>query len=172
MEKIRLFVSLFPVCPLGKAHYRSLELVKIDYLRINKGNFDAQCFLNDECISDIRWWVSILPTTAAQIVWSPPDHVIFCDASDYAWGAVFNTGQTCCKLVAQGHFTWWEKSHIIAVKELLAIFYGFHSFLLMFTRSHVLSRTDNTVALSYVKKFETSYHGLVCSETLELSTSQ
>ena len=42
---VGLFASMFPVCPLGKAHYRSLKCIKIQCLKNSAGNFDSQVYL-------------------------------------------------------------------------------------------------------------------------------
>ena len=41
-----LLISLFPACPLGCTHYRSLELVKLWGLKNNAGNFNAKCSIS------------------------------------------------------------------------------------------------------------------------------
>ena len=56
------------------------------------------------------------------------------------------------------NFTFFEKQQIIAVKELMAINFGFKSFLPFYSGHHVLIRTDNTEALSYVNNMD----GLNC----------
>ena len=147
---IGLYVSMFPACPLGRAHYRSLEKDKIAALKRSHGNFDAFTQLSSESIQDIKWWIHHLPSTSAPIHRSIPSDILFCDSSGYAWGAVLT--HSSGNITTQGFFSAEEKQHIIAVKELFAIYYGFKSFLHMFTGSHVLIRTDNTVALSYVQK--------------------
>ena len=51
-----------------------------------------------------------------------------------------------------GHFTCFERDASINMKELLGIWFAVLSFLPLLCRSHILIRTDNTMALSYVHK--------------------
>ena len=60
-----------------------------------------------------------------------------------------DTAKLLLKVISRGG----KNLTLLQLKELLAIFYGFRSFLSMFTGNHVLIRTDNTVALAYVKNF-------------------
>ena len=95
---------------------------------------------------DLHWWIDFLPFTAAPISHpGPSSSVLFCDSSDYAWGACFEG------IKAQGHFTPDEKQNIIAVKELLAIYYGLRSFCHLFHDSHILVRSDSVGAVAYVR---------------------
>ena len=42
-QLIGTLVSLFPACPLGRAHYRSLERIKVHMLCQNAGKYSAMC---------------------------------------------------------------------------------------------------------------------------------
>ena len=117
-QLIGTLISLFPACPLGKLHYRSLERLKVDALRKNRGDFNAFCTLDDLSISDISWWIDTIPVTAAPIHRQNPSDVIFTDSSDYAWLGYFRD------VTAHTFFTADECSNIIAFKELLAIYYS------------------------------------------------
>ena len=143
-QLIGTFVSLFPACPLGRAHYRGLESLKVKTLKTNRGSYSAACFLDSPAVEDIHWWLQNVPHTAAPISRPLPSDTLFTDSTDKAWGTRFN-GQ-----YAQSHFSIYEQDHIIALKELLAVLYGLCSFVHMFSGSHISIHCDNVGALAYV----------------------
>ena len=75
---------------------------------------------------------------------SPPDVVLFTDASEQGWGA--HIGQT----MTGGRWTQFESCSHINVLELKAILFGLKS-LCKEKSQHVKVMTDNTTALAYVK---------------------
>ena len=144
-QVIGTLVSLFPACPLGRLHYRSLESVKVQALCSNRGDYDSYCVLDQLSKSDLRWWLSTIPTTAAPIRRNNPTDIIFSDSSDYAWCGFFK------EMTAHSFFTPQEADNIIAFKELLAIYYSLHSFISYFHGNHILIRSDSTNAVSYIQ---------------------
>ena len=77
---IGLLISIFPACPLGKLHYRSLERVKVAALRKTHGSFDGYCVLDSFSLTDLEWWMQTIPTTASPISRKNHDHEIFSDS--------------------------------------------------------------------------------------------
>ena len=148
-QLIGTLISIFPACSLGQMHYGHLERIKVEALRKSHGSFDGFCTLNDFCIEDLQWWINSVPTTAAPINRGNPDYVIFTDSSDYAFGAYFQD----LDLFTQGFFTPQEKDNIIAVKEMLAVFYAFKAFLPYIDKSHVLIRSDSVASIAYLQDF-------------------
>ena len=144
-QVIGTLVSLFPACPLGKLHYRSLERVKISALRHNRGNFEAFCLLDNASLCDLQWWLDTIPTTAAPIARNNPTDIIFTDSSDYAWCGFYND------MTANSFYTAEECDNIIAFKELLAIYYAIRSFSRYLVGNHVLIRSDSTNAIAYLR---------------------
>ena len=130
-QVIGTLVSLFPACPLGRAHYHSLEHLKVRTLHASH-DYSLPCSLDHASYHDLQWWFINIPHTAAPFAHSNPSCTLFCDSSDYAWGSYFEG------MKAQGFYTPSEKSNIIAVKEILAIYYGLRSFLKYFRGSHIL----------------------------------
>ena len=141
---IGVLVSVFPACPLGRLHYRSLERVKNLALGPTF-NYDNFCHLNKDAHDDIWWWLHNVVDCFSPIVRDNPSSFMDTDASDYAWGAVSG------HLKAQGHFSIAEQSLFIAEKELMAIYFGLQSFLSSFCNTHLLIRCDNTTAVAYIK---------------------
>ena len=144
-QLIGTLISLFPACPLGRAHYRTLERLKVAALRLSGGDFDGSVIFTSECLQDLKWWVYSLPSTAYPIHRGLPSDILHTDSSDYGWSGVFQS-QT-----ANGHFTLEEKDNIIAFKELLAIYYAIHSFHSQFTGNFLLVRSDSVCAVAYLR---------------------
>ena len=145
-QLIGTLVSLFPACPLGQLHYRTLEHVKLAALRNNKWSYDAFCVLNYASVHDIHWWISTILTTAAPIRCNNPTDVLFCDSSQYAWCSFFDN------ITANGFFNSKELPNIIAYKELLAIYFSLRSFVCHFKGNYILVRSDSVNAIAYVRE--------------------
>ena len=146
---IGTLISLFPACPLGRAHYRSLEMVKLEALNRNRWNWEANCCLFGQAVNDLQWWVRILPATAANIQLNRPQATLYTDASSHSWGAWFQG------VFAQGKFDPNQKELHINTKEVFAVYYGIRVFLPYFSGDHLLVRTDNTTALATVRDMGT-----------------
>ena len=144
-QLIGTFVSLFPACPLGRAHYRGLESLKVRTLKQNRGSYSAACCLDKPSVQDIEWWLHNVSHAAVPISLPPPSNTLFTDSTNKSWGAWLN-GQ-----YAQSHFSIQELDNIIAVKELLAVLYGLRSFINYFSGTHILIRSDNVGAVAYVR---------------------
>ena len=65
-------ISVLVALPLGQAHYRRLELVKVKALRSNNGNFDALCEIPPLCFPDLMWWTHHIFYAVAPIRRNPP----------------------------------------------------------------------------------------------------
>ena len=134
------------VCPLGTLYYRSLEKAKLRGLRLNSWDWNCRCKLDEDCYSELKWWLSNLPNSIAPIHRPNPHLTVFSDACSTRWGGYFQ-GQ-----YAQGHFSEGELPLSINTKETLAIYYTFRSFLHQLKGNHILLQSDNTTAISYVCK--------------------
>lgn len=66
--------------------YRSLEIDKNTALQQNNGNYEANMTLSSESISELRWWVTNLPTACKSITMDNPDIEMATDASKLGWG--------------------------------------------------------------------------------------
>ena len=120
--------------------------MKVNALHKHNGNYNAQIKLSFGARKNLKWWARIIHNTSAPIHHDDPVITMYTDASYYGWGAV------CGKFRAQGKFLPHELHYSISTKECLAIYYGFKSFLHLFEGKHVLIRSDNTTAVSFVKK--------------------
>ena len=77
------------------------------------------------------------------------DTELFCDASDFAWGGVFETKRT------GGGWSETEKEYHINEKELLAIFYTLKLFKFDLQGKHIETFSDNTTAVAVTNKMGT-----------------
>ena len=65
---------------------RTLENEKIDALKQNHGDFDAQMELSASAKSDLEWWIDNIQQSEKKISPPNPDIVITTDASKQGWG--------------------------------------------------------------------------------------
>ena len=120
--------------------------MKNRFLQLNNFDWDCQCRLNDPCKSELTWWLNNLPNCSAPIVRPNPQLSISFDACSYGWGCHFNGKY------ANGHFSPAEQFFSINTKETLAILYGLRSFKSALKGHHILLQSDNTTAVSYIKR--------------------
>ena len=139
-------ISCTIACPLGTMYYRNLERTKLRALRLSAWNWNATCRLSTECKQEMTWWLDNIPHCSAPIFRPNPRLTLTTDASSFGWGADFY-GQK-----AGGHFSPAELPLSINSKETLAIWYGFRSFFHRLKGCDVLILSDNTTAVSYVRK--------------------
>ena len=139
-------ISCFPVLPIGRAHYRFLEHDKLTALQQHHNNYDKTCLLSTNARKELAWWIKNIPRAAAPIDRGPATRILFCDASKLKWGTYFPPFTT------NGYFDELEAAESINTKELLAIWYSILSFLPHIAGHHILIHSDNTTAISYVKK--------------------
>ena len=143
---IGVLVSTFPAVPLSQLFYRNLERCKIYHLRRNGWNYNKNCTIDFKCVQELKWWCSNALHSSAPINRGPPQVMVTTDASDWGWGSDL-AGQR-----AHGHFSLQEQAYSINTRETLAIFFAIRSFASALQNKHVLIKSDNTMAIAYVKK--------------------
>ena len=141
---IGTLISLFPACPLGKAHYRSLETIKFEALSLHRWDWEAHCSIYGQAISDIHWWLRELPHMCSRIDCGYHNMTVFFDASDFQWEAVFQGHP------ARGRFPPHQAAWHINTKETMAIYYAILAFRPYFMGDHLLIRCNNTTAIATV----------------------
>ena len=139
-------IACFPVLPLGRSHYQFIEHDKITALQNHRFNFDTRMSLSWPAKKELLWWITHLPAAVCPIDRCPVSILLFVDASSYGWGSYLPP------LFAQGFFNDLEYVQSINTKETLAIYYSILSFLPYLHNQHVLIRSDNTTAVSYISK--------------------
>ena len=145
---IGTIVSVFPAVKYAPLHYRALENDKIRALEICKGDFDSHHPISDDAKDDLKWGKSNKQTEN----WIHPpiiDTELFCGASDFAWGGVFETKPTGSARSGA------EKGYHINGKELIVIFYTLKSFKFNFQGKHMKVFSDKTTAVAMINKMGT-----------------
>ena len=141
---IGLMIAFAVAFDYAIAHYRALEVDKIEALARSKGDFEACMGWSVEGRLDVEWWLNHIDLSGRLINWGTPDGVLYTDASLEGWGA--HRGET----TTGGRWSDQEGQDHINVLELRAILLAIKS--LSFPQdTHIKIMTDNTVALAYVK---------------------
>ena len=148
-QLIGKLVASEPGVRLAPLYYKTLEIEKDVALKENRGNFDAEITLSQDCKQQIQWWIGqCRPRVARNIFLSNPDIVIKSDSSTYAWGATNTTNGESTR----GHWTNAEKENHINYLELQAGFLAIQQLCKHNSQCHIQLFMDNTVAVSYVKQ--------------------
>ena len=137
--------SLCQLVPGGHLWMRSLQLV----LRSHWGFLDKSVILewNQEILSNLTWWSDAWYLIAGGSLVSPqPDLLFWSDASNQGWGA------NLIDRFVSGHWSHEEKLLSINLKELRTICLSLHHFKFSLVGQPVAVFSDNTTALSYVRK--------------------
>ena len=144
---IGFLVDLCKGVEYGFNHYRNLERQKIKALKLAKSKqFEGFMFLNDKCLTEIKWWQSNLTWRVKQIRSKTPKLTIFTDASMEGWGATLGETET------GGRWSEQEAQQHINVLELRAVLFALQSFCKEMTNTEILVRSDNTTAVSYLNR--------------------
>ena len=87
---IGTIVSVFPAVKYATLYYGVPENDRIRALEICKRDFDSHHLVSDDEKDDLKWWKD---NNQMENWIHPPiiDTELFCDASDFAWGGVFET---------------------------------------------------------------------------------
>jgi len=127
-------------------HYRNLQSLKTKGLHAG-GHYDYQVSLDQDSLSEIRWWIYQLELwNGKTLLKTSPYTILQSDASLVGWGAV------CQKSRIGGLWTQEEKSLHINWLELKAITLAVQSFLKDSLSKHVLVQMNNKTAVAYVNK--------------------
>ena len=145
-----LLISNFPAAKLGPLHFRSLDMDKIEALRLNKGNFDAFMQLSELSRSDLKWWINSARSLHNPISLPQPEVTLYTYASKEGWGGVLNN----VRLGGIGLLNSLLITLII-LKCFQCCFLSRH-FIELSTK-HVLVRIDNMTAVSDLGKMGTSH---------------
>ena len=87
---IGTIVSVFPAVKYATLYYGVPENDRTRALEICKRDFDSHHLVSDDEKDDLKWWKD---NNQMENWIHPPiiDTELFCDASDFAWGGVFET---------------------------------------------------------------------------------
>lgn len=125
-----------------------LKLRSIYRLLAKKSSWSDTLTLDDEVISDLKWWLENTKSwNGAPLKVETPDHQIFCDSSSYGWGAGLNN----YNLEAAGTWDLQTCKEHINFKELLTILLAIKSFESQIQNRSVQVLSDNSTAVAYVR---------------------
>ena len=140
-------VACFPGVEFGQLHYRHIESNKIQALKENSGNFDAQMKLSDYSLADLEWWIQNIATAERKINHGLPAITIFTDASKIGWGAKLENGRSTGGIWSKN-----ESANHINALELLAVKFSLMSLLHERHNTHIRIMSDNTTAVTYINE--------------------
>lgn len=143
-QVIGLMVSSAPAVELCMLFYRTLENEKIDGLKQNYGNFDAQMELSTSAKSDLQWWIDNIQQSDKKLLPPNPDIVITTDASKQGWGAVRDNQTT------GGRWAPVEAEQHINELELKAVLFALCSLCNNVRNQHIRIMSDNTTTVCYI----------------------
>lgn len=137
-------VASLPGVEYGPLHYRDLEVLKTDLLRVHKGNFNKRITLNSGAQQELSWWVNNVDKATKRIHHGKPSLLLRSDASKKGWGASFEG------LKAGGRWSQLEMSEHINVLETKAIFFALKSMCSSVKNTHLRVEVDNATAVCYI----------------------
>jgi hypothetical protein len=138
-------VWAIPAFPLTQAHYRLIQRFLLKETDSGNG-LEKRIKLPEEVKSELSWWAQNIRSNNGRSFFSAdPEIVIYPDASNSGWGAVYNDIGT------GGPWTPSEDLLHINCKELLAAFHALRSFVKS-TNVSVELRLDNQSAVTYINK--------------------
>ena len=144
--------AAFDGVPLGRLHYRHLEMSKTISLKMHAYNFDAPCYLSTKAIEEIRWWLDNIDESFSYIKAIPKvDYTIYTDASKKdggGWGAYDEIHDEI-----NGRWSLEEQWMNINCLELKAITLAIEAYAPLRPEcKHIRIMSDNTSAISYINK--------------------
>ena len=137
--------SLTPLIPGARLRMRSLQL----RLRIAgpQQSDSALISWDDSCHQDLLWWSEASHLVGGVSLELPhPRLLLFTDVSDTGWGATLGADHL------SGMWTQDISCYSINHRELLAVLYALPGFLHLLRGQSVSLFTDNTSALTYLRK--------------------
>ena len=137
--------SLLALIPCSRLRMRSLQL------RLHVGGPQSSVIVliswDNSCLQDLRWWsVPCHLEVGVDLSLPHPEFMLFTDASDSGWGASLGNAQL------SGLWSRDASTFSINHRELLAVFLAVRGFLHLLCNRTVSLFTDNTTALSYLRK--------------------
>ena len=131
----------------GLSHVKCLEIEKIKALKCSgQKQFEGRMKISYQSKRDLMWWHDNLHIQQKIIRVSPPESVIFCDASLQGWGACYGEERT------GGRWSLAEENLHINVLEIKAVEFGLKSLCSHLSSCGIKIMSDNTTAIAYINK--------------------
>ena len=86
-QLIGSLVATFPGVQYGPLHYREMEKLKSQELKVHKRNFEAVIELTEQVYEELTWWIRNLASSRRLISHTLPNAKLTTDASMCGWGA-------------------------------------------------------------------------------------
>ncbi|WP_297403118.1 reverse transcriptase domain-containing protein [Hydrogenophaga sp.] len=114
------------------------------------GWWEACVLLTPAARQELHWWIDHLERWNGRAVLTPaPAMTLVTDACNWGWAALADGG----RLFTRGFWTPEERAWSTNARELLAIVLALRAFReSLMPRSHVVIRTDNSTAASYINR--------------------
>ena len=123
VSSIGTLTSTFPASEFGPLYYRAILKNKVDFLKANKGNFNARIDLTKNALQEIKWWKNNIFYAFKPIRKVKISKVIYTVASLEGWVAFHGNTPTGRAWLPD------EKRLHINVLELKAIFLALKAFI-------------------------------------------
>ena len=140
--------SVADLVPYGRWMVRPLHWARLDHW--SPATCDYEDVLQASILPDMsfaEWWTNTANLSPGVPIHEPmPDHLLFTDASETAWGARLTSHS------AAGLWTKSEQQLHINVLELLAVLRALQSFLQHCLGRRIQVQTDNTTAVAFLRK--------------------
>jgi hypothetical protein len=144
----RFAATIQAVLP-ARLKYRALERAMISALKLSHNNWEATVTLEQEAVGELTWWIEQLNQwNGRPLELKIPDHHFetYMDAAKHGWGIVDGEMRT------QGNWTEEERQESSNFKETKTILFAFQVNCKKWSGKTVLIRSDNTTAISYMRK--------------------
>ena len=79
-------ISLFPVIPFGKLHYRNLEKEKTEFFKKSAWDFETKVCISTFAIDELKWRLHAIANAINNINIPQVDSEVSTDASESGWG--------------------------------------------------------------------------------------
>ena len=140
-------MATFPCSESAPLHYCILDHFKVKLLW-HKNKWSTKIKLNSQCLQELQWWKDNIYTN--NLLRSL--HEIETTVNVYSDACGVSFGGHWGKRTIQSRFSQKQSALSINTKELLAIYYTLSSFAVELSGQHVLMHSDNTVAVSCLRK--------------------
>ena len=155
--------SLEKLLPLGRLHMRSFQFCLRETWSQASHPVFSRVETTVEVWRDVLWWSDRANLEIGVPLSSPtPDVLLYSDASSQGWGAHMDD------LQASGLWSDRQKSWHINLKELRAVRLGLETFRDYLVGKSVVSMSDNSTVVAYIKHQGGTRSQSLCQETLLL----
>lgn len=147
---IGYLISICPAFTYGWLYTKRLEHLKCKTLRYSQFNFNCTMSLNEDCRTDLVWWVDNIDKSGCKMYHNNFSLEIFSDASRSGWGA------SCGLKYTRGFWDTSFKERHINYLELMAAFLALKSFAKDFSECDILLRSDNKTVIALINRMGSS----------------